>query len=168
MLGRLDVDPGRLSGAGAKLNGDGTGLAGAMATLISGLSGTKAGHDAAARKFTTEYLQSSRKWLTAGAAAVNACRRVGMGIQMSAYNYALSNAMATPGGGQVSVPMPRCAVPVVAPELPCPQGTGVAAPALWSLVEMFVGDVWPDGDPGSLRAAARLDGLRGGDVAHSR
>jgi hypothetical protein len=38
--------------------------------------------------------------------------------------------------------------------MPPPLGSGVAAPVGWALVEAFVGDVWPDGNPGDMRAAA--------------
>jgi hypothetical protein len=40
-----------------------------------------------------------------------------------------------------------------APSVPSPFGGGVAEPFLWSMVQMLVGDVWPNGDPAQLRAA---------------
>ena len=33
-------------------------------------------------------------------------------------------------------------------------GTGDCEPALWGLVEEFVGDLWPNGNPGQIHAAA--------------
>ncbi|MHA7727659.1 hypothetical protein [Mycobacterium sp. ML3] len=73
---------------------------------------------------------------------------------MSAYNYALSIAMSIPGGGQPSLSIPPCPAAQQAPAMASPFGPGVAAPVLWTIVEAFVGEVWPDGNPASLRAAS--------------
>lgn len=150
----LDVDPRQLSGAGDKLSGDGEALAAALATLTSGISGVNAGHDGAGVKFGTEYIKTGKELLKAGAAAISACQRMAYGIKMSAYNYALANAMSIPGGGQPSLPMPPCPAAHQAPGMSSPFGPGIAAPALWVIVEQFVGDLWPDGNPASLRTAA--------------
>ncbi|MBX9735821.1 MAG: hypothetical protein K2X32_02755 [Phycisphaerales bacterium] len=122
---------------------------------MGGISGVDSGHDGAGVKFGTQYITSGTKVIAAGAAAIGACRRVGYGIKMSAYNYALGNAMSVPGGGQPSLPVPPCPAPERVPAMPSPFGPGIAAPVLWAIVEGFVGDFWPDGDPASLRAAAR-------------
>ncbi|WP_205873675.1 RHS repeat-associated core domain-containing protein [Mycobacterium camsae] len=149
----LDVDPRQLSGAGDKLSGDGDGLAAALATLTGGISGAYPGHDGAAIKFGTEYLKTGQGLLKAGAAAISASQRMGYGIKMSAYNYALANAASIPGGGTPSLPIPPCPAPHQAPGMSSPFGPGIAEPLLWVIVEQFVGDYWPDGNPGSLRAA---------------
>ncbi|MGH3584135.1 MAG: hypothetical protein ACRDUB_21285, partial [Mycobacterium sp.] len=52
------------------------------------------------------------------------------------------------------VPVPTAPAQFSAPSMPPPFGDGIAAPMGWALVESFVGDVWPDGNPGELRAAA--------------
>lgn len=47
-------------------------------------------------------------------------------------------------------------------------GPGVTAPVLWAIVESFIGDLWPNGDPAALRGSAaawtgvatRLHGVR--------
>lgn len=151
----LEVNPGELSAVGDKLSGDAGALAAALAALTGGISGVNPGHDGAGVRFGTQYINSGTKVLAAGAAAISACQRMGYGVKMSAYNYALSNAMSLPGGGQPSLPIPPCPAPAQAPAMPSPFGPGIAAPALWAVVEAFVGDLWPDGDPASLRAAAR-------------
>ncbi|WP_205877914.1 DUF6531 domain-containing protein [Mycobacterium camsae] len=151
----LDVNPGELSAVGDKLSSDADGLAAALSALMGGISGVNSGHDGAGVKFGTQYINSGANVLAAGAAAIGACQRVGYGVKMSAYNYALSNAMSVPGGGQPSLSIPPCPAPARAPAMPSPFGPGVAAPVLWAVVEGFVGDLWPDGDPASMRAAAR-------------
>lgn len=151
----LDVDPSVLAGAGTQLSGEGDKLAAALSALLGGISGAMVGHDGAAVEFGEEYVGSGQKELKAAAAAVNACRRMGYGIGMSAHNYALSNAMSTPGGGTPSVGLPAEAPTASAPTMPRPFGAGVAAPALWTVVETFVGYLWPDGDPATVRAAAQ-------------
>lgn len=112
------------------------------------------GHDAAGLVFGQNYTASGKALLDAAASAVSACRRVGFGIQTSASNYGHANASSTVGGGTSPVPPPTAPAVFSAPAMPPPLGSGVAQPALWSLVEAFVGDVWPDGNPGQMHAAA--------------
>jgi hypothetical protein len=156
MTSPIAVDPAALAATGAAIGGDAESAAGAVQTLSSALSGAGAqfGHDPAGLLFATSYTQSGKALLDAAASAVNACRRVGFGVQMSASNYGHANAASTVGGGEPPVPAPTDPGAFHAPGMPPPLGGGIAAPVGWSLVESFVGQVWPDGDPGQMRETA--------------
>lgn len=156
MTAPLSVDPTALAVAGSTVGGEGDTIATAVGTLDAALSGAGAmfGHDAAGLVFAQSYTASGKAVLEAAAAAVNACRRVGFGIQTSASNYGHANASSTVGGGTSPVPAPTAPGQYAAPSMPPPLGGGIAAPLGWSLVEAFVGDVWPDGNPGQMHAAA--------------
>lgn len=150
------MDPAALAAIGTSVAGEGDAIAAAVGSLDSSLSGAGAlfGHDAAGLMFSQGYTSSGKALLDAAASAVNAGRRVGFGIQTSAANYGHANASSTVGGGTSAVPVPAAPAGFSAPGMPPPLGSGVAAPLGWSLVEAFVGDVWPDGNPGEMRAAA--------------
>ncbi|OPX10073.1 hypothetical protein B1790_12720 [Mycobacterium sp. AT1] len=141
---------------GTTVAGEGDAIATAVGSLDSSLSGAGAlfGHDAAGLVFAQGYTSSGKALLDAAASAVNASRRVGFGIQTSAANYGHANASSTVGGGTSAVPAPATPAGFTAPGMPPPLGSGIAAPMGWALVEAFVGDVWPDGNPGEMRAAA--------------
>ena len=131
-------------------------MATATQTLSSALSGAGAlfGHDSAGLVFGQGYTHSGQALLDAAESAVNACRRVGFGVQMSASNYGKANAASTVGGGESPVPVPTEPPCFGGLTMPPPMGGGVAAPLGWSLVEQFVGEVWPDGNPAQMHAAA--------------
>ena len=157
MTAPLAVDPPALAATGGTVSGDGDSIAAAVGSLSSALSGAGAlfGHDAAGLVFGQGYTASGTALLDAVASAVNACRNVGSGVQMSAYNYGRANARSTVGGASESpVPAPTAPDKFDAPGMPPPLGSGIAAPLGWSLVEAFVGEVWPDGNPGQMHAAA--------------
>jgi len=153
----ISVDPSALASIGITVGDDGDATAAAVGVLSSGLSGAGAmfGHDAAGLVFAQGYTASGKAILDAAASVVNAGRRVGFGIQTSAANYGHANASSTVGGGSAPVSAPSAPAKFTAPTMPPPLGDGIAAPLGWSLVESFVGDVWPDGNPGDMRAAAR-------------
>lgn len=152
----ISVDPTALAGIGTTVGGEGDAIAAAVGALDAALSGSDAmfGHDAAGLAFSQGYTSSGKSVLDAAASAVNAGRRVGFGIETSAANYGHANASSTVGGGTSAVPVPTAPATFGAPAMPAPLGSGIAAPLGWALVESFVGDVWPDGNPGELRAAA--------------
>ena len=156
MTAPITVDPTTLSTTGATVSSEGDAAAAAVTALSSALSGAGAlfGHDAAGVVFGQSYTQAGQSLLDAAASAVSACGKVGFGVQMSALNYARANAASTVGGGEVSVTQPSAPSEFAAPSMPPPMGGGVVAPVAWSLVESFVGDVWPDGDPEQMRTAA--------------
>lgn len=149
------VDPHLLTGVGGAVGGVGDELAAAVGTLGSALAGcgAMAGHDTAGLAFGKSYEQAAQNLLNAVDAAVNACRKTGFGVSMSATNYSRAEAASTVGGGE-ALPVPGDPQAFEAPRVPSPFGSGVAAPLAWALVESFVGSVWPDGDPTQLRVAA--------------
>ncbi|TDL10512.1 hypothetical protein EUA04_11535 [Mycolicibacterium obuense] len=156
MTAPITVDPVALAGMGAAVATDGVTVATAVHTLSTALSGAGAlfGYDSAGLLFGQSYTQAGRSLLEAAGSAVNACRKVGFGVQMSAFNYGRANAASTVGGGETPVPQPSAPGAFTAPSMPPPMGSGIAAPLLWTVVESLVGDVWPDGNPAEMRAAA--------------
>jgi hypothetical protein len=152
----IAVDPSALAASGATVSSEGDAVATATQTLSSALSGAGAlfGHDSAGIVFGQGYTHSGQALLDAAESAVNACRRVGFGVQMSASNYGKANAASTVGGGESPVPAPTEPPCFGGLTMPPPMGGGVAAPLGWALVEQFVGDVWPDGNPAQMHAAA--------------
>jgi hypothetical protein len=149
------VEPEDLAGAGVSIASVSDDLVAALSTLAAGLpDGAMAGHDTAGLAFGMAYKQAGQALLDAGAAAANGGRKVGFGVQMSATNYSRADALSTIGGGTGALPPPSAPAEVDAPSMSSSSGGGVAEPFLWSMVEMLVGGVWPDGDPAQLRAAA--------------
>ncbi|BCI83037.1 hypothetical protein MTY66_46620 [Mycolicibacterium sp. TY66] len=156
MTGPITVDPTALNSAGASVGAESTAVTSAISTLTAALSGHEAGfgHDAAAFVFSRSYTNAANALLHTAASAVNASRRAGQGIQMSAYNYGTANAHSTVGGGESPVPKPGDPGKFSAPAVPSVFGGAIAAPIGWGIVEAFVGGVWPDGDPAQMRATA--------------
>jgi hypothetical protein len=149
------VEPDALAGAGASISGVSDELAAALSTLAAGMpNAAMAGNDRAGLAFGQAYQQAAQALMDAGGAAADGGRKVGFGVQMSATNYSRADASSTMGGGASAFSPPTAPAEFDAPSVPSPFGGGVAEPFLWSMVEMFVGDVWPNGDPGQLRAAA--------------
>jgi hypothetical protein len=150
----IGVEPEVLAGAGVSINAVGDELAAAVSTLAAALpNGAMAGHDRAGLAFGQAYQQAAQALLDAGAAAASGSRKVGFGVQMSATNYSRADASSTIGGGGTPLTPPTAPGEFDAPSVPSPFGGGVAEPVLWSMVQMLVGDVWPNGDPAQLRAA---------------
>ncbi|TXH25083.1 MAG: DUF4237 domain-containing protein [Mycobacterium sp.] len=156
MAGPITVDPTALNSTGASVGAEANAVTGAISTLTAALSGHESGfgHDAAALVFSRSYNNAALALLHSAASAVNASRRTGQGIQMSAYNYGTANAHSTVGGGESSVPKPADPGSFSAPAVPSVFGGAIAAPLGWTLVEAFVGGLWPDGDPAQMRATA--------------
>lgn len=156
MTGPITVDPTALNSAGASVGAESNAVTSAISTLTAALSGHESGfgHDAAAFVFARSYTNAANALLHSAASAVNASRRTGQGIQMSAYNYGIANAHSTVGGGEPPVSKPGDPGKFSAPGVPSVFGGAIAAPIGWSVVEAFVGGVWPDGDPAQMRATA--------------
>jgi hypothetical protein len=150
----ITVDPEVLSGAGESIGSVGDEIAAAVSTLASSLpNGAMAGHDRAGQVFGQAYQQGAQSLMDAAAGAVDGGRKVGFGVQMSATNYSRADASSTIGGGATPLSAPAAPGGFDAPSVPSPFGGGVAEPFMWSMVQMLVGDVWPNGDPAQLRAA---------------
>lgn len=156
MTSPITVDPTALNSTGASVGAESNAVTSAISTLTAALSGHESGfgHDAAALVFSRSYNNAALALLHSAASAVNASRRTGQGIQMSAYNYGTANAHSTVGGGESPVPKPGDPGKYSAPAVPSVFGGAVAAPLGWTLVEAFVGGLWPDGDPAQMRATA--------------
>ncbi|ORV18659.1 hypothetical protein [Mycobacterium celatum] len=155
-MGGYEVDPVRLAGDGKNLAEKGDALAAAVQALQSALSssGQMCGDDPAGKAFALSYRQGGQALFSAAEAAVNACRKIGYGIEVSASNYAHSEAASTVGGAEPSVPPPGEPPKFSGPTMPNPFGPAVGEPMLWAVVRQFVGSPWPDGNPATLRAAA--------------
>lgn len=155
-MGGYEVDPVRLAGDGKNLADKGEALAAALAALESALSssGQMCGDDPAGKAFALSYRQGGQALFSAAEAAVNACRKIGYGIEVSASNYAHGEAASTVGGAEPSVPAPGEPAKFTGPTMPNPFGPAVGEPMLWAMVRQFVGSPWPDGNPATLRAAA--------------
>ncbi len=149
----LVVDPAALDGAGAAAISAGDALAAAIGAVTLRF-GANTGQDPAGGLFGLAYQDAAKDALTAAAAAVNACRRIGYLIEASAVNYSMAEAASTLGGGAPLLPAPTKPGVFNAPGAPWTLGPGVDEPILWTVVESFVGSVWPNGDPAELHAAA--------------
>jgi hypothetical protein len=73
---------------------------------------------------------------------------------MSATNYSQADAASTIGGGAAPLTAPEKPGQFDTPSSPSSLGGGVMPPFLWSVLENFIPDTWPDGNPGRLRASA--------------
>ena len=115
------------------------------------------------------YQKSAQALLDAGAALVNAAHSVGFGVGMSATNYSQAEAASAVGGGPAPLTPPEKSGEFDTPSSPSSLGGGVMPPFLWSVLQTFIPDTWPDGDPGRLRASAgawqsfasAIDGIAG-------
>ncbi len=152
-MAQLAVDPEALSSAGAAVGAVGDGLLTAMTALTSALN-ANTGQDAAGVLFGRQYANTSGDLLKAVAAGINASRNTGYGIQITAANYSRAEAASDISGRSQPLPAPPCPAPMSAPGPPSPTGGGVAEPMLWAVVELLVGDLWPNGDSAAMRTAA--------------
>jgi hypothetical protein len=148
------VEPAVLAGAGVSISAVGDEIAAALSTLAASLpNGAMAGHDRAGLVFGQAYRQAAQELMHAAAEGVSGSHQMGFGVQISATNYSRADASSTIGGGAAPLAAPAAPSEFDAPSVPSPFGGGVAEPFMWSMVQMLVGDVWPDGDPAQLRAA---------------
>jgi hypothetical protein len=148
------VDPAALSGAGSAVAGVSEALTAAVGSLTSSYD-ADTGQDAAGTAFGFAYQDSARALVDGVGKGVNALRHIGYLIQGSATNYSRAEAAADIRGGAVPLPPPASPAQYCAPGGdPDVNGPGETPPVLWYLVEFLVGDWWPNGSPGELRAAA--------------
>lgn len=104
--------------------------------------------------FALNYQNAARSLLIGVAAGINACRKLGAKIQLSASNYSRAEAASKVGGGGHVLPSPGQPAKVAPPSAPGVMGPGVARPLLWGVVESLLDDVWPNGNPVGMHAAA--------------
>src|SRR3954469_25923283 len=149
------VDPEALAGAGKSIGAVREQIAAAVNALGSALAGgAPTGLDDAGLAFGISYQKSAQSLLDAAEEAVKAARGTGFGVQMSATNYSRADAASTIGGGASPLTAPTAPGEFSAPACPPSLGGGVPPPLLWGMVQVFIPDVWPDGDPARLTAAA--------------
>ncbi|MED5815271.1 hypothetical protein VST63_23165 [Mycolicibacterium sp. 050232] len=155
-MGGYEVDPHQLAGSGKTVGAQGDALIAALNTLDSALagSGLMCGTDAAGLQFFSEYSKSGQAVISAAESAVNAFRNVGYGVEVSAHNYAVSDAASTVGGGRESIPVPAEPTKYTASGVGGQSGPEIPEPSLWSLVQPFVSRAWPNGNPETMRAVA--------------
>ncbi|ORB56774.1 hypothetical protein BST43_13275 [Mycobacteroides saopaulense] len=152
---QLDIDPPQLAASGKSVDYGADGLLAAAQALAGGTLSFNAGQDDAGEDFGEQYVTSAHQIIDALFQTLEAARSVGHGIGVSAANYALADAAATIPQAAPSVGMPaKINDPKVSVSAVGANGGGVMAPALWSVVEFFVGDFWPNGDPNGARAVA--------------
>ncbi|WP_082963018.1 glycohydrolase toxin TNT-related protein [Mycobacterium sp. E342] len=149
----LSVDPEAMYAAGSAVAAAGDALAANLSILTAGFS-AHTGVDRAGEVFGLAYQEKAESVLKAAAAAVNACRRSGAVIQQGASNYSNVDAASTLGGGRAALKPPSPPAELAAPGPPGTWGPGQPPPPLWSFVQAFVLEAWPDGDVAGLRAAA--------------
>ncbi|MGD1171308.1 glycohydrolase toxin TNT-related protein [Mycobacterium seoulense] len=149
----LSVDPEAMFAAGSAVQAAGEGLAANLSILTAGFS-AHTGVDRAGEVFGLAYQEKAESVLKAAAGAVNACRKSGAVIQQGASNYSHAEAASTLGGGSGALEPPSPPAELAAPGPPGTWGPGQPPPPLWSLVQSFVLEAWPDGDVVGLRAAA--------------
>ena len=149
------VDPEALAGAGKSVGAVGEEIAAAVNALAAGLAGgAPTGLDDAGVAFGISYQKSAQALLDAAEEAVKAGRGIGFGVQMSATNYSKADAGSTIGGGASPLTAPTAPGEFSAPACPPSLGGGIPPPFLWGMVQAFIPDVWPDGDPARLQASA--------------
>jgi Tuberculosis necrotizing toxin len=155
-VGGYEVDPARLDASGKTVGAQGDALINALGALDSALSGSglMCGTDDAGLAFFIDYRKGGQALLSAAESAVNAFRNVGYGVEVSAHNYALSDAVSTVGGGRESIPVPAEPTKYTASGLSGQSGPEIPPPSLWSMVQPFVGGMWPNGSPDTMRTVA--------------
>lgn len=98
--------------------------------------------------------------ISAAESAVNALRNVGYGVEVSAHNYAVGDAASTVGGGHESIPVPTEPAKYSASGVSGQSGPEIPEPSLWSMIQPFVSQSWPNGNPETMcEVAAAWRGL---------
>ncbi|WP_445167604.1 WXG100-like domain-containing protein [Mycolicibacterium sp. Dal123E01] len=157
------MDPTALTAAGASVATVGDSLSAAVSTLTGSFT-ANAGQDASGVMFGKQYESTASDLLKAVAAGVNACKKTGYGIQVSAVNYSRAEAQSDISGRAQPLASPPCPASVSAAGAPSAEGPGVLEPTLWKVVEFLVGDLWPNGDPAAMRTAAAAWRTFGGSL----
>lgn len=93
----IAVDPTALTAAGVSVAAVGDSLSAAVSTL-TGSFNANTGQDASGVMFGRQYENTARDLLKAVAAGVNACKKTGYGIQVSAANYSRAEAQSDISG----------------------------------------------------------------------
>lgn len=155
-MGGYEVDPERLAASGKEVGAQGDALINALDALDSALagSGMMCGTDAMGMAFFMDYRKGGQGVISAVESAVNAFRNVGYGVEVSAHNYAVSDAVSTVGGSRESVPVPAEPTKYSASGVAGQSGAEIPEPSLWAVVEPFISRAWPNGNPDTMHTAA--------------
>lgn len=156
----IDVEPETFDAASKVVGHDMAGrLTEAVADLEHGLAMTAgmAGSDPGGTRWASAYDEAASA--TAGVVTdlANACAKIAEMLEQTGFNHgaaedASNPARTVPTGPDTTTYFPR---PAVTPPPPPPAGGGSGGPPDgWGLIQQAVGYVWPNGDPGRLRAAA--------------
>lgn len=152
------VDPKALDSAGQTMTTQAIDLGKAIHALGAALGGGAGmcGNDPAGIIHARSYDSSAKSMLEAMIDLTNGMARTGDAVRTSAVNYSLAEvASNTHGNGGPPLPAVTPTPPASSPLAPSAQGSFDGAPPGWSLVEPFLGMIWPNGDSGQLRAAAQ-------------
>lgn len=145
-----------LDGAGAEVVTAAEGMASVISTLTAALAGCAgmAGDDPAGAALGRSYDSSASKLVEAMATIRNGLCGLGIGVRLSAHNYALAEAMSNIGGTGGALPAPPVTSPMSAGSPPSAVGGSDSTPPGWGWVAPYLGMIWPSGDSAKLRAAA--------------
>ena len=152
----LAVDPQTLDGAGAAVVSTGADIGSTLSRLTATLSGSAGmcGDDPVGAAMGRSYDRAAQSLLAAMTAARNGLTNIGDGVRVSAYNYSRANASSDVSGRSAPLPVPTGSGRLTAGTLPSAVGSGDDAPAGWGWVHKYIGMIWPNGDPATLRTAA--------------
>ncbi len=152
----LAVDPGALDGAGVAIISTADGIGSALSRLTGALSGSASmcGNDPVGATMGRSYDTTAQSLLQAMATARNGLTNIGDGVRVSAHNYSRADASADVSGRSEPLPTPTNTGRISPGTPPSAVGAGPGAPAGWGWVAEYIGMIWPNGDPGKLRAAA--------------
>jgi hypothetical protein len=155
----IDVDP-EVFDAASKIFGADmfSQLDKARSGLESGLSGSgaMAGSDPAGTTWATSYDDAAKTVHSIVGDLGTACTTLAAMLQQTGFNHGMAESASDPSRSEPTPPDRSSYVPAQPnlPDLPSAHGGSSGPPALWWLIEHTVGYVWPNGDPGKLRAAA--------------
>jgi hypothetical protein len=121
------VDPTALTAAGVSVAAVGDGLSAAVSTLTR-VFNANTGQDASGVMFGRQYENTARDLLKAVSAGINACKKTGYGIQVSAVNYSRAEAQSDISGRAQPLPSPPCPAPVSPAGAPSAEGPAVLEP----------------------------------------
>lgn len=157
----IQVDPAVFGAASAVMGQKVAGqLWQAAASLGSGSGGSAAmaGSDPGGVAWARSYDEAAPVAAGGVADLANACFQIAALLEWTGFNHSSAESASNPAGGSPVGPDTTDyggATSVSAPPLPSASGGSVGPPTGWGLIEAAVGWVWPNGDPGRLRDAAR-------------
>lgn len=152
----ITVDTAVLDTAGSDTIAAMTAFSHAVSTALGALGGPgMTGTDPAGLVVGQAYDEAAQGAVEAIVDVANGCARIGDLLRTSAFNYAIANHYSAikPGGGPPA--KPAATKPYSTHVPPKGEGSLSSAPFGWGLIQSIIGMVWPNGDPGRMRAAAQ-------------